>query len=126
MSNGTIATHTLAFVSVDPSRGMSGMGVCIIPLDVPGVSKGAPLNKLGQRALNQGEIFFDGVRIPRYYMLIDPTAANALIWVWAATAVWIILRATFGVLRIWPGIGDAPLQKEVPGPSLSEAAGPGT
>jgi alkylation response protein AidB-like acyl-CoA dehydrogenase len=73
VSNGTIATHTLAFVSVDPSRGMSGMGVCIIPLDLPGVSRGAPLNKLGQRALNQGEIFFDDVRIPRYYMLVDPT-----------------------------------------------------
>jgi len=28
-----------------------------------------PINKLGQRALNQGEIFFDGVRIPRHYML---------------------------------------------------------
>jgi alkylation response protein AidB-like acyl-CoA dehydrogenase len=79
VSNGTIATHTLAFLSVDPSRGMSGMGVAVIPLDLPGVTKGAPLNKLGQRALNQGEIFFDDVRIPRHYMLLDPsmTAAGA-------------------------------------------------
>jgi alkylation response protein AidB-like acyl-CoA dehydrogenase len=73
VSNGTIATHTLAFLSVDPSKGMSGMGVAVIPLDLPGVTRGAPLNKLGQRALNQGEIFFDEVRIPKHYMLFEPS-----------------------------------------------------
>jgi len=72
VSNGTIATHTLAFLNVDPSKGMAGMGVAVIPLDLPGVSRGQPLNKLGQRALNQGEIFFDDVHIPRYYMLVEP------------------------------------------------------
>src|SRR3990170_60877 len=74
VSNGTIATHTLAFLSVDASRGMAGTGVAVIPLGLPGVSRGKPLNKLGQRALNQGEIFFDNVRIPRHYMLVEPGA----------------------------------------------------
>ncbi len=72
VSNGTIATHTLGFFCVDPSLGMSGTGVAVVPLNVPGVSRGKPLNKLGQRALNQGEIFFDNVRIPRHYMLMEP------------------------------------------------------
>jgi alkylation response protein AidB-like acyl-CoA dehydrogenase len=72
VSNGTIATHTLAFLCVEPSMGMMGTGVAVVPLNVPGVTKGKPLNKLGQRALNQGEIFFDDVRIPRYYMLLEP------------------------------------------------------
>jgi alkylation response protein AidB-like acyl-CoA dehydrogenase len=72
VSNGTIATHTLAFLNVDPSRGMAGTGVAVIPLNLPGVGRGKPLNKLGQRALNQGEIFFDHVRIPRHYMLVEP------------------------------------------------------
>ncbi len=72
VSNGTIATHTLAFLNVDPSKGMSGMGIAVIPLDLPGVTKAKPLDKLGQRALNQGEIFFDDVRIPKYYMLLEP------------------------------------------------------
>ncbi len=74
VSNGTIATHTLAFLCVEPEKGMSGTGVAVIPLDLPGVSRGKPLNKLGQRALNQGEIFFDNVRIPRHYMLVEPGA----------------------------------------------------
>ena len=51
---------------------MAGSGVAVIPLDQPGVTKGKPLNKLGQRALNQGEIFFDNARIPKHYMLVQP------------------------------------------------------
>jgi alkylation response protein AidB-like acyl-CoA dehydrogenase len=76
VSNGTIATHTLAFLCVDPAQGMSGTGVAVIPLGLPGVTKGKPLNKIGQRGLNQGEIFFDDVRIPAYYMLLPSMAGG--------------------------------------------------
>jgi alkylation response protein AidB-like acyl-CoA dehydrogenase len=72
VSNGTIATHALAFLGVDKSKGMAGGGIALVPLNLPGVSRGAPLNKIGQRALNQGEIFFDNVRIPKNYMLVPP------------------------------------------------------
>ncbi len=72
VSNGTIATHAALFLSIEASRkmGMAGGGVAVVPLNLPGVSKGKPLNKLGQRALNQGEIFFDNVRIPRSHMVV--------------------------------------------------------
>jgi alkylation response protein AidB-like acyl-CoA dehydrogenase len=72
VSNGTIATHALVFLGIEHDRGMNGGGVAVIPLELPGVSRGKPLNKLGQRALNQGEIFFDEVRIPSEYMLVEP------------------------------------------------------
>ncbi|HEY8172401.1 MAG TPA: acyl-CoA dehydrogenase family protein [Dehalococcoidia bacterium] len=74
VSNGTIATHALTFLGVDRSRGMAGGGVALVPLNLPGVTKGPPLNKIGQRALNQGEIFFDNVRIPKAFMLVPPDA----------------------------------------------------
>ena len=74
VSNGTIATHALAFLGVDRTKGMSGGGVALVPLNLPGVSKGPPLNKIGQRALNQGEIYFDNVRIPKAYMIVPPEA----------------------------------------------------
>lgn len=70
VSNGTIATHASLHVSLDPNLGMQGTSVCILPLDLPGISKGKPLNKHGQRALNQGEIFFEDVVIPEKYMLM--------------------------------------------------------
>jgi len=86
VSNGTIATHALVYLTVDPSQGMAGGGICIVPLDLPGVKKGAPLNKLGQRALNQGEIFFDNVRIPKEYMLVGPDSYETLLDMTLATA----------------------------------------
>jgi alkylation response protein AidB-like acyl-CoA dehydrogenase len=78
VSNGTIATHCSLHVSLDPSRGMRGTGLAILPLDLPGVTKGKPLNKIGQRPLNQGEIFFQDVRIPASYMIVPDPALMAL------------------------------------------------
>jgi alkylation response protein AidB-like acyl-CoA dehydrogenase len=82
VSNGTIATHALVHMAVDrPGPGTSGC-IAFVPLDLPGVSRGKPLNKIGQRALNQGEIYFDNVRIPGHYILMPPelyTFASELI-----------------------------------------------
>jgi MATE family multidrug resistance protein len=43
--------------------------------------------------------------------LLDETATGALTWIWLITALWITLRAAFGVMRVWPGIGQSPLKK---------------
>jgi alkylation response protein AidB-like acyl-CoA dehydrogenase len=72
VSGGTVATHCLLHLQIDPSRGFAGGGICVIPLDLPGVSRGKALNKLGQRDLNQGELFFDDVRIPEEWMFVQP------------------------------------------------------
>jgi alkylation response protein AidB-like acyl-CoA dehydrogenase len=53
---------------------MLGQGIAICPLDLPGISRGKPLNKIGQRPLNQGEIFFEDVRLPKEYMIISDYA----------------------------------------------------
>ncbi len=74
VSNGTIATHALMFLGVDRTRGSAGSSVAIVPLDRPGVTRGKPLDKLGQRALNQGEIFLEDVHIPKDYMLVATEA----------------------------------------------------
>lgn len=72
VSGGSIATHALLHVQIDPSQGFAGNGICLVPLDRPGVSRGRPLRKMGQRDLNQGEIFFEDVRIPQSWMFVDP------------------------------------------------------
>ncbi len=33
---------------------------------------------------------------------------HALDWIWIMTAAWIGVRATLGVIRIWPGVGNSP------------------
>jgi alkylation response protein AidB-like acyl-CoA dehydrogenase len=78
VSNGAIATHAAMHLSLDPEMGMHGTGICILPLDLPGISQGKPLNKHGQRALNQGEIFFEDVFVPAKYMIVDLEMVKAM------------------------------------------------
>jgi alkylation response protein AidB-like acyl-CoA dehydrogenase len=79
VSNGTIATHAVVYLTLEPERGLAGGGVAFVPLDAPGVGKDRPLDKLGQRALNQGAICFDEVRIPRRYLLVDADGYEAVL-----------------------------------------------
>jgi alkylation response protein AidB-like acyl-CoA dehydrogenase len=73
VSNGVVAQVALGYIGAEYDGGFfekdgrpHGMSV-IIPLDLPGVSKGKPLDKIGQRALPQGEIYFDNVRVPKRF-----------------------------------------------------------
>ena len=43
--------------------------------------------------------------------LLDESVSGALTRIWIITGCWITIRAVFGVLRIWPGIGKSPLKK---------------
>jgi alkylation response protein AidB-like acyl-CoA dehydrogenase len=70
VSNGSIADVAALFCTIDGDEGFSGGGVCIVPLDLPGVSRGKNLDKIGQRALPQGEIHFTDVRVPAMNMVI--------------------------------------------------------
>ncbi len=74
VSNGPIATHAMLNVQLDPKGTMAQSGVCLLRLDLPGISRGAPLDKHGLRSLPQGELFFDDVRIPARNMVIDTDA----------------------------------------------------
>lgn len=70
VSNGAVAQVALGYISADYGDGFFDKdgrphGVAlVIPLDLPGVSKGKPLDKIGQRSLPQGEIYFDNVKVP--------------------------------------------------------------
>jgi len=99
VSGATIATHCALFALVDQSMGHAGTGIFIVPLNVPGVAKGKPLNKIGQRDLNQGEIYFDNVRIPKHYMIAGPDAFEPMLEiVLSATTAFMGLLGT-GIAR---------------------------
>ncbi len=78
ISNGPIASDAALFVNMDPSKGFSGGGICLIDLNQRGVSRGKPLDKLGQRELPQGELFFDGAICPDEFMIVDPESYEAM------------------------------------------------
>ena len=78
-SNGAIATHSALFCRYDDGSGEAKRAAFILPLDLPGVSRGKPLDKLGVRTLTDAELYFDDVEIPESYLLCPPEAYDELV-----------------------------------------------
>lgn len=103
VSNGTIAQHGILYTACDRGNGPHEHIVMICPLDLPGVSRGEPLDKLGQRALNQGEIYFDNVEVPAEYILAQPEQYDGALYAILAEA-----NALMGAT--WTGVARAAYQ----------------
>ncbi|MEW6347538.1 MAG: acyl-CoA dehydrogenase family protein [Thermodesulfobacteriota bacterium] len=85
ISNGPIATHALLILGIDTSLGMRGTGIAFLPLDLPGISRGKPLDKLGLRSYPQGSLIFDEVPIPEHMMIIPDPAQGFSTQQWILT-----------------------------------------
>lgn len=70
-TNGWLADMYCVMAHVEGDT-MEGTGTFLIPADWPGVTKGAPINKVGMRALNQSEIFFNDVEVPKEFLVAPP------------------------------------------------------
>lgn len=104
ISNGPHATHALLFLNIDKSMGLAGGGVAAIPLNLPGVSKGKCLDKMGKRELPQGEIYFDNVRLPKHLMLVQPDTYETMV-----DSTLAIANATMGA--IYTGVARAAFEE---------------
>ena len=82
VSNGTIGQVCILYAAADTGSGPSTQNgaVVIVPGDAKGVSRGKPLDKMGQRALNQGEIFFDDVHLSKDHLLAGPEQYQAAVY----------------------------------------------
>lgn len=71
--SGAITAQVCALYCHLEENGATRPGVvAIVPLDLPGVTRGKPLDKIGLRSLNQGEIYFDNVEVPIAHLLAGP------------------------------------------------------
>ncbi|MCJ7815676.1 MAG: acyl-CoA dehydrogenase [Xanthomonadales bacterium] len=71
--SGAITAQVCALYCHLEENGTTRPGVvAIVPLDLPGVTRGKPLDKIGLRSLNQGEIYFDNVEVPIAHLLAGP------------------------------------------------------
>lgn len=96
VSNGPVAQVALMDIVADYGDGFHdaqgntfGCNV-LVPLDLKGVSRGKPLEKIGKRSLPQGEIFFDNVKVPARFALAtrdDYEDKHAMAWAHAGTAM---------------------------------------
>jgi alkylation response protein AidB-like acyl-CoA dehydrogenase len=102
VSNGPVAEVCVLYCSADTGNGPDPQkgAVLLVPLNLKGVSRGRPLDKMGQRALPQGEIFFDDVEIPLDHVLVGPDAFQRAVYA-------VHTEANMAMGAIWTGTARA-------------------
>ncbi|MCK9516742.1 MAG: acyl-CoA dehydrogenase [Ottowia sp.] len=105
VSNGSVAEVCILYCASDTGSGPDYQHGCVlvIPLDLPGITRGKPLEKLGQRALPQGEIFFQDVEVDLDYVLAGPEEFERAVYLIHAEAN-VLMGAT------WTGAARAAYQ----------------
>jgi alkylation response protein AidB-like acyl-CoA dehydrogenase len=106
VSNGSFAENAAVFCTFEEAGEVRGGGAFVVPLDLPGVSRGRPTDKIGQRSLNQGEIFFDDVVIPATHLVAGPEHYDAFLH---AT----LTAANGGMGSLFAGLARAALEHAV-------------
>ncbi|MCY4397043.1 MAG: acyl-CoA dehydrogenase family protein [Rhodospirillaceae bacterium] len=71
ITNGHIADYILLAANRHPDRGAKGISLFIVPLDSDGVTRGRNLKKIGNKAQDTAELFFDDVQLPGSALLGD-------------------------------------------------------
>jgi acyl-CoA dehydrogenase len=64
ITNAGVSSVGVIFASTDKTRGARGLTAFIVPMDLPGITVGKHENKMGHRASNTAEIYFDEVKVP--------------------------------------------------------------
>jgi len=69
VTNGGVAKLLSVFALTDPGKGTRGMSAFVVPADTPGIVIGKEEDKMGHRASNTCELFFEDVRVPAENLL---------------------------------------------------------
>jgi len=69
ITNGGVSELLSVFALTDPGKGTRGMSAFVVPTDTPGIVIGKEEDKMGHRASNTCELFFEDVRVPAENLL---------------------------------------------------------
>lgn len=69
VTNGQSADLIVVVAKTEPDRGAHGVSLVLVEADREGVSRGRNLEKVGLKAQDTSELFFDSVRVPRTGLL---------------------------------------------------------
>lgn len=64
ITNGALADVVIVACKTDPSAGAKGVSLILVETERPGFSRGRKLEKIGMKAQDTSELFFDQVRVP--------------------------------------------------------------
>ncbi|WP_237057265.1 acyl-CoA dehydrogenase family protein [Microbulbifer sediminum] len=64
ITNGQHADLVIVVAKTNPGEGASGVSLLLVDTSLPGFKKGTNLEKIGMKAQDTSELFFDDVRVP--------------------------------------------------------------
>ena len=64
ITNGYLADLVIVVAKTDPAGGAKGTSLIVVEAGTPGFSKGRKLKKVGMKAQDTSELFFEDVRVP--------------------------------------------------------------
>jgi acyl-CoA dehydrogenase len=69
ITNGQHADVVVLVAKTDPQKGAAGTSLFLVEANTPGFKKGTNLDKLGMKAQDTSELFFDDMRVPKDALL---------------------------------------------------------
>ena len=69
ITNGGVASLYVVFANAAPEKGARGLTAFVVPRETAGITIGKIEDKMGHRASNTAEIFFEDVRVPEENIL---------------------------------------------------------
>ncbi|GHC55420.1 acyl-CoA dehydrogenase family protein [Streptomyces cinnamoneus] len=69
ISNGILADLVVVVARTTPEGGAKGLSLFVVERGTPGFERGRNLDKIGQKAQDTAELFFDDVRVPKENLL---------------------------------------------------------
>ncbi|MEU5048826.1 acyl-CoA dehydrogenase family protein [Streptomyces sp. NPDC021096] len=69
ISNGILADLVVVVARTTPEGGAKGLSLLVVERGTPGFERGRNLDKIGQKAQDTAELFFDDVRVPKENLL---------------------------------------------------------
>ena len=69
ITQGSVAQTSVVMASTDPSRGTHGVSAFLVERGTPGFRPGRPEHKLGLRASDTAQLFFEDARVPKENLL---------------------------------------------------------
>jgi alkylation response protein AidB-like acyl-CoA dehydrogenase len=116
ITNGINADLVITVVKTDPAGGAKGTSLLVIERGMPGFTRGRNLDKIGLKAQDTAEMFFDDVRVPAtnllgqenggFLHLMDALPQERLaIAVYAVAAVELVLEETLAYCKTRTAFG---------------------
>jgi alkylation response protein AidB-like acyl-CoA dehydrogenase len=72
ITNAKLASFGCVYANLADAVGATGLTAFLVPLDLPGISRGPVADKMGYRACLGSELIFEGVRVPAENIVFGP------------------------------------------------------